>query len=629
MVSSGMVIAIIAFFGCFILSGLFAIFISTRKWPWQLRTIILILSVLPLHIIQAPDLLLILLVSQLFVLAAIQYERTRRLRFTDDSERRRRVFFVPNFNLSTFVSLFLLIGFVLAITSQTLTDGALREPHINFSSFPGMMNLVAIGIALGVWSLTPLALSHWKIKTGKKVVLILLALSASLVCAALDDQWISPGSTFVIRLLTWKTLLGLVLVTIATLLFVFNRTFGQSANAVREGSWLRHFRFLRPLGYVYFVTLSGLLAGSVGYLYFKLSIPPPAAANRTVLDAEEPNGVVEFVDAAKRLDSSQILNGNLWIKPGKSMRREIDKYDTAFKTVDRGLTRKTQTWIDWSNLRFAVGDLDYFGDLHSLNLPAFRTVSRALSAKARQERYEGNWDDSIEDGLRTVRMVNSLTNEGVLLTALIGAACESSGYQAIQLSLKNASSQKLERAARTLDELSNDPVTLDQIMQNERWLIWNQNDWRFRTIMVMMPELLEAAKSNVKDALVRRNATRDLLRAEIAAERYFREHQTYPVNLQELVPKFLDSVPLDAFSDAGKNLRYRAANDRQNCRIYSVGPDRQDDGGQIDPAGNDLKLDFNLREMAERDEADILGKLVDAETLLGNGEALGQPGPDK
>lgn len=61
----------------------------------------------------------------------------------------------------------------------------------------------------------------------------------------------------------------------------------------------------------------------------------------------------------------------------------------------------------------------------------------------------------------------------------------------------------------------------------------------------------------------------------IAADRYRLDHGTFPPSLDALVPQYLDDVPLDPFDGAALKFRRRG----DECLIYSIGPDRKDDGG--------------------------------------------------
>jgi hypothetical protein len=66
----------------------------------------------------------------------------------------------------------------------------------------------------------------------------------------------------------------------------------------------------------------------------------------------------------------------------------------------------------------------------------------------------------------------------------------------------------------------------------------------------------------------------EILRA-IAA--YREAHGTFPQDLNELVPQYLDSIPHDIMD--GKPMRYRRKDDG-GCAIWSIGVNRVDDGGK-------------------------------------------------
>jgi hypothetical protein len=64
----------------------------------------------------------------------------------------------------------------------------------------------------------------------------------------------------------------------------------------------------------------------------------------------------------------------------------------------------------------------------------------------------------------------------------------------------------------------------------------------------------------------------------LAAERYRLKHGKWPESIDQLCPAFLAAVPLDPYD--GKPLRLRVLQD--GIVIYSVGPDREDNGGKLD-----------------------------------------------
>jgi hypothetical protein len=82
----------------------------------------------------------------------------------------------------------------------------------------------------------------------------------------------------------------------------------------------------------------------------------------------------------------------------------------------------------------------------------------------------------------------------------------------------------------------------------------------------------------------------DMARLALATLRYQHDHATLPPTLDELVPGYIDAVPLDAFS--GVPLRY--VRNPGGFIVYSVGYDRDDDGGTPTPEDKSYREDGDL-----------------------------------
>jgi len=79
--------------------------------------------------------------------------------------------------------------------------------------------------------------------------------------------------------------------------------------------------------------------------------------------------------------------------------------------------------------------------------------------------------------------------------------------------------------------------------------------------------------------------------AAIGVERYRRQYGKLPERLEELVPDFLPQVPIDPFD--GQPLRYVVR--EEEYRVYSVGYDRVDNGGDAYPKSADSEPDIVFR----------------------------------
>ncbi len=98
-----------------------------------------------------------------------------------------------------------------------------------------------------------------------------------------------------------------------------------------------------------------------------------------------------------------------------------------------------------------------------------------------------------------------------------------------------------------------------------------------------LPRLLYGLTGGSQGAKLARSfqRTQAMLRsaaAALAAERYRLAEERWPDSLDALVPRYLPVVPIDPYD--GRPLRMRRLAD--GLAVYSVGPDRTDDGGKLD-----------------------------------------------
>jgi hypothetical protein len=94
------------------------------------------------------------------------------------------------------------------------------------------------------------------------------------------------------------------------------------------------------------------------------------------------------------------------------------------------------------------------------------------------------------------------------------------------------------------------------------------------------------------DGIFRRlHARLRCLRTALAAERYRLGHGDWPMSLDSLTPDLLAAVPVDPFD--GKPLRYRRLVD--GIVVYSVGPDGEDNEGNLDENAETPGTDVGCR----------------------------------
>jgi len=117
------------------------------------------------------------------------------------------------------------------------------------------------------------------------------------------------------------------------------------------------------------------------------------------------------------------------------------------------------------------------------------------------------------------------------------------------------------------------PAALDGAEQVDH-NIANTPTWRAPLTMIILPALTRALNADARDLAMQRMA-----RTALAIERYRIAKGALPSALTDLVPQFLPELFQDPFD--GQPLRYKQTPD--GYMIYTIGDDRQDDGGEEKP----------------------------------------------
>ncbi|MEE2686199.1 MAG: hypothetical protein VYB09_07805 [Planctomycetota bacterium] len=107
-------------------------------------------------------------------------------------------------------------------------------------------------------------------------------------------------------------------------------------------------------------------------------------------------------------------------------------------------------------------------------------------------------------------------------------------------------------------------------------------------IALLLPSVTRAV-----DVLERGVMNTQMVQSAMALSMFQEQHGRYPARLGELVPVFIKKVPIDIYAE--KPVRYIQQGD--GFYLYSVGRNRQDDGGRSqaeDPAGDDVGYKVNF-----------------------------------
>ena len=140
-----------------------------------------------------------------------------------------------------------------------------------------------------------------------------------------------------------------------------------------------------------------------------------------------------------------------------------------------------------------------------------------------------------------------------------------------------------------MEKTDKNGVTWDEISQNERRFLRSQIS-QYRNPVRLVRDWLEARTATKSAEVIHKKAGArlHLVTAELALRCYKFDRGRRPSRLEELVPNYLSSVPVDPFSD--RPLVYRPQG--TNWLLYSLGTDKLDDGGK--PVGRGMSSKGDL-----------------------------------
>jgi hypothetical protein len=278
-----------------------------------------------------------------------------------------------------------------------------------------------------------------------------------------------------------------------------------------------------------------------------------------------PNGYDDFLKAGAAATANV---GDYTIMSNDALRELVSTNAEALRLLRIGLSRKCAVPPDTA-LTNISGLLP--------ELAGMKRLAQLLAAQGRVQELDNQRAEAVRTYLDAIRFGNEISRGGVLIQRLVGIACEAIGRAALPKLVPSLSTVESRKLMSELEEIDRTRVTWDEVCRGERRyalhemsahmnpLMWAVGWWQFI-----------GAKKRASDRNNWIIAQERLLAAELALRCYHADKSCAPARLEELVPAYLSKVPQDPFT--GQPMIYRLQG--TNWLLYSVGPDRVDNGGR-------------------------------------------------
>ncbi len=136
--------------------------------------------------------------------------------------------------------------------------------------------------------------------------------------------------------------------------------------------------------------------------------------------------------------------------------------------------------------------------MRSFNVPltdmaSFRNLARLLLLEGRVYDLQGNYGGAAQAYLDCLRLGQDVPRGGVLITFLVGIACEAIGRRDLWDLTEKLSAADARAAAKRLEELNRNRYPFAQTMQEEKWsgqagwleILRTDNSWRTRLVVLV------------------------------------------------------------------------------------------------------------------------------------------------
>jgi hypothetical protein len=297
----------------------------------------------------------------------------------------------------------------------------------------------------------------------------------------------------------------------------------------------------------------------VAYLVFSMVWAPAPSP------LPNPNGYDDFRKAAMFLTGDV---GNASALELDELRALVATNSESLRLLRLGLTRQCVLPADAAMANFPSLLSDF---------SSFKSLARLLAEEGRLAEMENRYGDAAQSYVDAIHFGNEMSRGGFIINRLVGIACEAIGEMRLGKLVPRLNSQQAKPVIAELEKIDSAGVTWDEVMRNERRFERHQLGKGFNAITWAMTRWQAWQTRKRGEMRNKRVVARvRLVIAELAVRCYQSERGQAPATLEQLVPLYLQRVPLDPFS--GRPLLYRPQG--SDWLLYSVGEDGADDGGK-------------------------------------------------
>jgi hypothetical protein len=335
---------------------------------------------------------------------------------------------------------------------------------------------------------------------------------------------------------------------------------------------------------VYWTSLTGVLLLFIGLYIALLRLTPFPAP--MVSNDDQGRQIMQIVEQVGALNGTTSIGGSPATLSSLSAEKAAQLsplYDELQRLLGRTNSMPFDPEADSTDLFFRTTNAD--------RISALRDTGRCFAAEWREANAKGDRQRSLDMTIGCLRLGITWCRNSIMVDCLVGHALIGMSNAHLIERRKSFTPGEAEQVIAAIRRAEAEHESIERIIERDVAFCERAFGWqaRFSRVMDFRGENEDSSKS-VREIVERWRALSRLLMTDLAIQSFQREHDSNPRELGELVPRYLEAMPIDPFS--GQPLVYRLTED--GFVLYSVGKDGKDDGGRF-PSGMDyLKDGFDL-----------------------------------
>jgi hypothetical protein len=222
-----------------------------------------------------------------------------------------------------------------------------------------------------------------------------------------------------------------------------------------------------------------------------------------------------------------------------------------------------------------------FADMGQIT--ACRQIQKALSARFEIAVRKGDVETYTATYSDMLRLAEAFHRGGLAIDFLVATACEETAHGQLFRAISKMDAAGCAVTIKEIESYEARRRGIADVLYRERVWVQRAHGWIGHLTEVLQRFVPNSdpdwnVYSGVSGAHLREQAICRLLTIELAFRVYHLENDRYPTILDQLVPFYIEHLPTDPFDSEQRPPAFAPTGD--GYRLYSVGPDGRDDGGQ-------------------------------------------------